>query len=338
MGILYILAAISFIVLFFINVVWLATNLYFTIIGEIESLVQGTNPIENIYYSLYLKWILLIDGLWLSIALFFMVKRKNFKTDPKLHYLNYKPILDPKICIILPAYNEAVAIEAVVKNFQKNKSVKHVIVIDNHSSDGTDDIAEKCGAKVIRKDKNMGFGHSYALGLKEGLKTDANIIVTSEADNSFNSYDIPKMLSYLDNCDMAIGTRQNQVLTEKGNQNSLLHVWGNFFLAKLIQIKYFSLLHTGVVNLTDVGCNFRLFRIEALKKIVDELTYPDTNKVKAGIGVAIHLTMIGIQKDLRIIELPVTFNKRSGKSKIGSNRRIRAIKIGLIFLWLIIKN
>jgi len=146
------------------------------------------------------------------------------------------------------------------------------------------------------------------------------------------------MLPYLDNCDMAVGTRQNQVLTEKGNQNSLLHVWGNFFLAKLIQIKYFSLLHTGVVNLTDVGCNFRLFRTEALKKIVNELTYPSTDKVKAGIGVAIHLTMIGIQKDLRIIELPVTFNKRAGKSKIGSNRRIRAIKIGLIFLWLILKT
>ena len=338
MGILYVLAAISFIILFFINIAWLGINLYSIIIGEIESLVQGANPIENIYYSLYLKWILLIDGLWLSAALLFMVTRKNFKTDAELHYLNYKPILDPRICVILPAYNEAPAIEDVVKNFQKNKFVKHVIVIDNHSSDGTDDIAEKCGAKVIRKDRNMGFGHSYALGLKEGLKTDANIIVTSEADNSFNSYDIPKMLSYLDNCDMAIGTRQNQVLTEKGNQNSLLHVWGNFFLAKLIQIKYFSLLHTGVVNLTDVGCNFRFFRAEALKKIVDELTYPGTDKVKVGLGITIHLTMIGIQKDLRIIELPVTFNKRSGNSKIGSNRRMRAIKIGLIFFWLILKT
>ena len=338
MGILYILAAITFIILFFINVGWLTSNLYLTIIGEIESFVKGTNPIENIYYSSYLKWILLIDVLWLLTALFFMIQRKNYKTDAKLHYLNHKPILNPKICVVLPAYNEAEAIAEVVRNFQKNKFVKYVIVIDNHSSDGTADIAEKCGSRVIRNDKNMGFGYSYALGLKESLKTDANIIVTAEADNSFNSYDIPKMLPYLDNCDMAVGTRQNQVLTEKGNQNSLLHVWGNFFLAKLIQIKYFSLLHTGVVNLTDVGCNFRLFRAEALKKIVNELTYPSTDKVKAGIGVAIHLTMIVIQKDLRIIELPVTFNKIAGKSKIGSNRRIRAIKIGLIFLWLILKT
>ena len=338
MGILYILAAISFVVLFFINIGWLTSNLYLTIIGEIESFFKGTNPIENVYYSLYLKWILLIDGLWLLIALFFMIQRKNFKTDAELHYLSYKPILNPKICVVLPTYNEAEVIEDVIKNFQKNELVKHVVVIDNHSSDGTDNIAEKCGAKVIRKDRNMGFGHSYALGLKEGLKTDANIIVTLESDNSYNSYDIAKMLPYLDNCDMVIGTRQNQVLTQKGNQNSFLHVWGNFFLAKLVQIKYFSLLHTGIVNLTDVGCSFRFFRAEALEKIVDDLTYSGTDRAKAGIGVAIHLTMLGIQKDLRIIEIPITFNKRSGKSKIGSNRRIRRIKLGLIFLWLILKT
>ena len=60
--------------------------------------------------------------------------------------------------------------------------------------------------------------------------------------------------------------------------------------------------------------------------------------MKAGIGVAIHLTMLGIQNDLRIIEIPITFNKRRGKSKIGSNRRMRAIKIGLTFLWLILKT
>ena len=53
-----------------------------------------------------------------------MIQRKSYKTDPKLHYLNYKPILDPKICVVLPAYNEVNAIEDVVKKFQKNKYSK----------------------------------------------------------------------------------------------------------------------------------------------------------------------------------------------------------------------
>ena len=86
------------------------------------------------------------------------------------------------------------------------------------------------------------------------LKCDVDIIGISESDGSSIAYDIKKMLPYFENCDMIVGTRQNQILTEKGNQNKVMHVWGNFCLAKLIQIKYFSLLHAGVINLTDVGC------------------------------------------------------------------------------------
>jgi len=145
------------------------------------------------------------------------------------------------------------------------------------------------------------------------------------------------MIPYLDNCDMIIGTRQNQVITEKGNQNSILHVWGNFFLAKLIQMKYFSLLHAGVVNLTDVGCVYRIMKREALEKIVKQLTYVNSDKAVGGVGVGLYLTMLGIENDLRIIEIPVTFNKRIGVSKIEP-KKSNAIRLGLTFLWLILRN
>jgi glycosyltransferase involved in cell wall biosynthesis len=337
MGLLYILAAVSFLILFLINVIWLASNLYLTINGQIELFLHGKNPVENIYYSVYLKWIIFADVFWLLGALIFMLRRKQYKTDPTLHHLSYNLLLNPIICIIIPAYNEAGAIKKVVKEHLNQEFVKYVIVIDNKSTDDTADIAEKAGAIVIRKKKNLGFAHSYILGLKEALKTDSNIIATTEADDNFNAYDIKKMLPYLDNCDMVIGTRQNQILTEKGNQNSLLHVWGNFFLAKLIQIKYFSLLHTGIVNLTDVGCIFRLIRRDALEKIVNDLAFPDSDKTIAGIAVTIHLTMLGIEKDLKIIEVPITFKKRIGISKIGTNKKFHAIKVGLIFLWFILR-
>ena len=146
------------------------------------------------------------------------------------------------------------------------------------------------------------------------------------------------MLPYLDNCDMVIGTRQNQILTQKGNQNSLLHVWGNFWLAKLIQIKYFSLLHAGIVNLTDVGCVFRVLRKDGLEKVIDQLTFENSDTPKADMAAAIHLTLVGIENDLRILEIPVTFNRRIGDSKIKSNTMTSGIKIGLDFLWIILKN
>jgi len=338
LGILYTSVALIFLVLFLINIAWLVSNVYLSIIGGFNLILHGENPIENIYYSIFLKWILLADVLFLVGAFVFMIKRKNYKTDPNLHFLRYDPITEPKICVIIPVYNEALAIGKVVKDHVNQKFVKYVVVIDNNSTDRTAEIAEKCGASVIKNSKNYGFAYSYIIGLMEALKTNANVIVTTEGDGNFNAYDIPRVLSYLDNCDMVIGTRQNQVLTEKGNQNSLLHVWGNFFLAKLIQIKYFSLLHTGIVNLTDVGCVFRGIRRTALEKIVDSLAFSGTDKPKVGIAVTIHLTLLGIENDLRIIEVPVAFNKRIGESKIGSIKKTRAIKIGLFFLWHILKH
>ena len=70
---------------------------------------------------------------------------------------------------------------------------------------------------------------------------------------------------------MVVGSRQSQVISEKGNQNSGFFVWANFFLAKLIQIKYLSLEHMGIVNLTDVGCVYRVIKRDALEKIISKL-------------------------------------------------------------------
>ena len=88
----------------------------------------------------------------------------------------------------------------------------------------------------------------------------------------------------MNNTDVVIGTRQIQVLTEKGNQNSVLHVWGNFILAKVIQFKYFSLLHMGIVSLTDVGCLYRLMRRDALEKIVDEVNLISNDHLRHMVG------------------------------------------------------
>ena len=335
--IFFILALSSF-VLLLVNLIWVGANLYLMVKDGIQSLLQGRNLLESIYYSVYLRWILLADGMWIAFAFAFMLRRKYYKTDSVLHYLHYDPMNNPSICMIIPTYNEELSIEKVVKDFSSQRLVKHVIVIDNNSTDRTVEIAAKAGAKVIKKSENKGYSHSFVMGLKESLRTDANVIAATEADGTYNAYDIEKMVPYLDNCDMVIGTRQHQVITEKGNQNSILHVLGNYFLAKLIQIKYFNLQHMGVVNLTDVGCVYRLVRREALEKLVDRLTYPGSDRAVGGVGIGLHFTMVGIENDLRIIEVPVTFNKRIGQSKIGSNKPLKALKVGFTFLWLILTS
>ena len=339
MGKIFATLVLSFFTIFLINLIWVLTNVYYFATDGFQTLFVATTLVENVYFSIYLKWILLLDFSYLISVLIFMATRKNYKTDSKLHNLAYDPIKNPKICVTMHTYNEEKNIELVISDYKKQKNVNNIIVIDNHSSDKTVEIARSCGVKVVTKDSNKGFAHSCIVGMREALKTDSNIAVFTECDGTYSGMDIEKMTPYLDNCDMVIGTRQIQVLTEKGNQNSILHVWGNYFLAKLMQLKYFSLLHLSVVELTDVGCMHRCIKKDMLEKIIDKFTRTNSDEViignKSGLF-AILMTMIGIENNFRIVEIPITFKKRLGISKTQADKKTNALRYGLSFFWYIL--
>ena len=224
MGKMFILAGISFSILFILNLIWGIAIIISTFSGGIQSILHGQNLTEVIILSQYTKWILLSDLIWICFFITFLMSRKQYKTDPNLHYLSHNPLDSLKICVVIPAFNEAKSIERVVLDFQKQKFEKNVMVIDNHSSDNTSSIAQKAGAIVINKNKNKGYAHSVLLGLKESLKTDSNLILFTEADGTYNGYDVEKMLSYLPNADMVLGSRYTQILSEKYTQNSIIHI------------------------------------------------------------------------------------------------------------------
>ena len=324
----------SFFALLVIHIFFLVLHIFLWIT---EGLVLGIF-VETIYFSVLLKWMLLADIIWVSFVLGFVLKRKKYKTEPQ-HYLSYEPIKHPIAAVIIPTFNEADNVEKVVKDYKMQPNVKYVYVIDNNSSDKTPDIAEKCGAVVIRKKINKGFGDSCVIGFNEVLKTDANIVALTECDGTFNAYDITKMIPYLDNCDMVVGTRIIQVLTEKGNQNGTFHTWGNFFIGKLIQLKYFSLLHMGVTSFTDVGCGYRCIRRDGLEKIIGQIRNDYLNKIgKDGWMFNPYITLCSVDNELKTVEIPITFNRRSGISKSGSDEKSKGFKLGLRMIWLILSS
>ena len=61
------------------------------------------------------------------------------------------------------------------------------------------------------------------------------------------------------------------------------------------------------MNLTDVGCVYRIMKRESLEKIVDKLTHSGTDKPIGGVGIGLYFTMQCIENDQKIIEIPVTF-------------------------------
>jgi len=341
MGYVYLGIFFSFIIIFLINITWIILNLANWTTNGLQGWLGGMNFVENVYYSMYLRWIILIDVIWISIAVVFAFTRRNYKSNSELYYLQNKKIDNPKIAVILPTFNEELAIENVIKDFQGQENVEYIFVIDNHSTDQTVKLAKQFDITVIEKEKDMGYPHSCVIGFKEALKTDANIIVLTESEGTYSAKDISKMVNYLDHCDMVVGTRQVQVLSEKGNQNSMLYVWGNYILAKLLQLRYFSINHLSTIQLTDVGCSYRCFKRESLEKIIEQFTYPQTDEVvvsfRSGLF-ALFTTMLTIENNLRVIEIPVTFKIRVGTSKTGSDKKINGLRYFLSFMWYIIKR
>ena len=339
MGKIFATLVLSFFTIFLINLIWVLTNVYYFATDGFQTLFVATTLVENVYFSIYLKWILLLDFSYLISVLIFMATRKNYKTDSKLHNLAYDPIKNPKICVTMHTYNEEQVIKKTVKDFVKQDNVEKVIVIDNHSTDRTVEQAEEAGATVITKTSNKGYAHSWYVGLREALKTDADIIVITDGDGTYNGYDIKKMVPYLDNCDMVIGTRMTQVLSEKTNQNDTFLVWGNLFLATLFQLKYFNLRHLGVAPLSDVGCSYRCVRREALEKVIDNFTKQNSDELAKGINditITLFTTKTVIENDLRVIETPITFKERKGMSKSGVTHKNKAIRYGLQLLYFLL--
>jgi len=328
----------SFVILFVLNITWVFLNLYLWINFGISEVLVDENEMlfENIYYSSHVRWIILFDLTWIASLIIFLIRRKKFRTDINLHYLKNNPISAPKITVAIPTYNEERAIEKTVTEYLNQQFVEQVLIIDNNSTDDTVILAQKHGATVIQKDQNRGFGHSFLMGLEESIKTDSNIIVMTEADDTYDPNDIQKFLQYIAHCDLVTGSRQAQVLNEKDNQNGYIHTWGNYLLAKLIQFKFINLGLVGT-DLNEVGCGYLAIRKTALKQVIEKLKTRDTEKSPWNVGIRLYLLLLFLETDLKIIEVPVSFKKRIGESKIGSLNFSKAIKIGFSFLWIILR-
>lgn len=144
-----------------------------------------------------------------------------------------------KVTVILPAYNEEVAIGSIVlltKFYADN-----VIVVDDGSLDRTVEIARKAGAEVIQHDTNKGKGVALKTGFTAADDLGADIIITMDSDGQHNPAEIPKLVEPIikGEADMVNGSRYlngldkntpayrrlgQTILDKATNLNSGLHI------------------------------------------------------------------------------------------------------------------
>ena len=218
-----------------------------------------------------------------------------------------------RVCVVIPAWNEEEPIGYTVKDFL-TPEVDELIVVDNNSTDNTAKIAKAAGATVV-PEPIQGYGAAIRRGLREALDRGFDLIIITEADQTFLGIDIPKLLEYVDKHHFVVGTRTATPYLEEGANMGLFLVVGNMAVAKLL-----GLLH-GYPPLTDVGCTLRLIRREMLEAILPELD-------AEGAAFSPQMIVKVLQYGGKIKEIPVHYLIRVGEAKITTSKR-KAFGTGL---------
>lgn len=228
--------------------------------------------------------------------------------------------MTPKILVIIPAYNEEDSIGKVIDDIPEGL-ISEIVVVNNASTDGTAKEAESKGATVI-EERRRGYGRACLKGIEyaESLGDHPDIIVFLDGDYS----DYPGEMSELirpiveEDFDMVIGSRKLGV----SEQGALLPQarLGNALATTLIKWLY-------GVRFTDLG-PFRAIKFDKLL----ELGMADTT-----FGWTVEMQVKAVKLGYRCTEVPVSYRKRIGASKITGTLS-GSLKAGYKILWTIFKH
>ncbi len=230
--------------------------------------------------------------------------------------------MTPRILVIIPALNEEMSIGKVIADIPHDL-VSEVVVTDNGSTDRTADVAVDAGATVLREERR-GYGYACMKGILYALsKSDSEkpeIVVFLDGDYSDYPEEMPLLVKPIieDGFDIIIGSRA----TGERERGSLLPqaLFGNALAATLIKWLY-------GVGFTDLG-PFRAIRFDKLQGLgMSDMTY----------GWTVEMQIKAAKQGLRCGEVPVSYRKRIGVSKVTGTLG-GTVRAGYRILWTIFKN
>jgi glycosyltransferase involved in cell wall biosynthesis len=202
-------------------------------------------------------------------------------------------LADPSaVSIVIPAMNEADAIEAVVSNLRQAAPWREIIVVDDGSEDATGDRARGAGARVIRHPYNKGNGAADKTGIRAAS---GDYILIVDGDGQHRAEDARRLVGRLGEYDLVIASRA------AATQATLARRAGNATLNRLAS-------YLAARPIPDLTSGFRAARRDCLREFIHLL--PN------GFSTPTTTTLAFIKAGYNVAFEPVEARPRVGTSKI----------------------
>ena len=195
-----------------------------------------------------------------------------------------------KIAVLIPCYNEAITIEKVIKDYKNALPEADIYVYDNNSTDKTDEIARRAGAKV-RYEYRQGKGNVIRTMFRE---IDAECYLMIDGDDTYPAESARYMCDLVlsGKADMVIGDRLSSTYFSENKRP--FHNFGNRIVRWLIN-------HLFKNKIKDIMTGYRAFSKEFVKG------FPVLSK---GFEIETEMTIHAVDKNFKLVEIPVDYRDR----------------------------
>ena len=223
------------------------------------------------------------------------------------------------VSVVLPTYNEKDSIAEAVRRFGAIGIVDEILVVNNNAVQGTSAEVARTDAREVHEAR-QGYGAAIQRGLAE---VDTDLVCICEPDGTFNPEDLMKLLPFTVECGFVIGSRTVSNFIWEGANMGLFLQWGNWAVAKLIEVLY----NTGY--LSDVGCTFRVLSRECIEDISPKFTV-------AGSSFGLEMLLIAVLGRTKVVQVPVNYHPRVGVSSVTGDLG-KTIRLGLEMINMVVR-
>jgi glycosyltransferase involved in cell wall biosynthesis len=215
-----------------------------------------------------------------------------------------------RIAVMVPCYNEEVAIQQVIADFRQALPTAAIYVYDNNSKDRTMDVARQAGA-VVRREPLQGKGNVVRRMFAD---VEADIYVLVDGDATYDAASASSMIQKLldEQLDMVNGARVTQI--EKAYRAG--HKFGNWLLTAMVALIFGD-------RFTDMLSGYRVFSRRYVK------SFP---ALAGGFETETELTVHALELRMPIAEVATPYKERPE----GSVSKLSTFKDGFRILWTII--